>query len=143
LFWYFNKKNRNIDCLKVEKEARLPVLLRGIFGFCANISAVNALRLISLAKATVIINSNPIIVAFLGYILLKERISIYDMVGIAVTFIGVVVFLMDSFGSNNDADFLTDLLGCISAFCCSIFASGAYLSIRKAGNGAHFLMLGF
>jgi drug/metabolite transporter (DMT)-like permease len=118
-------------------------MLRGIFGCGGNIAACTALKFIPLAKATVIINTNPIFVAIFGYIILKERISVYDMGGISVTFLGVIVFLMDSFGANYDADFLTDLLGSFSAFCCSLFTAGAVLSIRKVGGRAHILMLGF
>ena len=116
-------------------------MLRGIFGFLGNISACTALYFIPLAKATVIINTNPIFVAIFGYILLKEQISLYDMGGIAVTFLGVVIFLMDSFGSQEGTDFISDLIGCLSAFGCSVFTAGAVLSIRKVGGRAHFLML--
>lgn len=87
--------------LKFPKEARTPLILRGMFGFGGNIFAVTALKLIPLAKSTVIINTNPIFVAIFGVLLLKENISGYDMGGIFVTFMGVVIFLLDSFWTSN------------------------------------------
>jgi drug/metabolite transporter (DMT)-like permease len=97
LFWYLQKKNPKNDIVKVPKEARLPLMLRGMFGFGGNIFAVTALKLIPLAKATVIINTNPIFIGIFGVLLLKEQISGFDIAGIFVTFSGVVIFLLDSF----------------------------------------------
>jgi drug/metabolite transporter (DMT)-like permease len=72
-------------------------MLRGIFGFGGNIFAVTSFKLIPLTKATVIINTNPIFIGIFGVLLLKEQISGFDVAGIFVTFMGVVIFLLDSF----------------------------------------------
>jgi drug/metabolite transporter (DMT)-like permease len=74
--------------------------MRGIFGFGGNIFAVMALKLIPLGKATVIIYTNPIFVAIFGRLILKERVSNYDIAGILVTFSGVLIFLLDSLTSG-------------------------------------------
>jgi drug/metabolite transporter (DMT)-like permease len=97
LFWYLQKKNPKDDIVKIPKEARLPLMLRGIFGFGGNIFAVTSFKLIPLTKATVIINTNPIFIGIFGVLLLKEQISGFDVAGIFVTFMGVVIFLLDSF----------------------------------------------
>jgi len=67
-----------------------------MFGLGGNIFAVTSLKLIPLAKSTVIINTNPIFIGILAVLLLKEQISGYDIAGIFVTFGGVVIFLLDS-----------------------------------------------
>ena len=76
--------------------------MRGVFGFFANIAGVVAIRMIPLAKATVLFYTNPIWIAVFGYLILKERITIFDMGGIAATFIGVYIFTMDPFGHNSN-----------------------------------------
>jgi drug/metabolite transporter (DMT)-like permease len=96
MFWYIQKKNPKNDIVKIPKDARLPLILRGMFGFGGNIFAVTSLKMIPLAKSTVIINTNPIFIGILGVLLLKEQISAYDIAGIFVTFGGVVIFLLDS-----------------------------------------------
>jgi drug/metabolite transporter (DMT)-like permease len=97
LFWYLQRLNPKNDILKIPKEARTPLVLRGIFGFGGNIFAVTSLKLIPLAKSTVIINTNPIFVGLFGVLVLKEKISGFDIAGIILTFLGVVVFLIDTF----------------------------------------------
>ncbi len=92
------------DIFKVPKEARLPLILRGIFGFTANITGAIAVRLIPLAKATVLFYTNPIFIAFLGWVILKEHITIFDMCGVAATFIGVLIFTTNPFASNGIFD---------------------------------------
>jgi len=87
------------DIFRVPKEARLPLILRGVFGFTANIAGTIAVRLIPLAKATVLFYTNPIFIAFFGWIILKEHITVYDMAGVAATFIGVVIFTTDPFSN--------------------------------------------
>ncbi len=147
MFWYLSNKKPKDDILKVPQEARKPLILRGMFGFGGNIFAVTAFKLIPLTKATVIINTNPIFIAIFGVIILKEHISGYDMGGIFVTFIGVVIFLLDSFQTSNkivnEVDYWVDILGCLSAFGCSMCTAGALLSIRKVGGRTHVLLLGF
>jgi drug/metabolite transporter (DMT)-like permease len=102
IIYYQSRNNPNVDILKVPKEARLALILRGIFGFGTNITATKALKLIPLGKATVIIYSNPIFVALFGWLILKEKVSNYDIGGILVAFLGVIIFLKNSLISSAD-----------------------------------------
>ena len=77
--------------------------MRGVFGFTANICGYTAIKLIPLAKATVLFYTNPIFIAIIGYLILKEKITNYDIGGIACTFIGVWIFTMDPFNPNKEA----------------------------------------
>jgi drug/metabolite transporter (DMT)-like permease len=58
------------------------------------------MKIIPLAKATVLFYTNPIFIAVFGWFILKEHITIYDMFGVATTFIGVVIFTLDPFSSK-------------------------------------------
>ena len=53
--------------------------------------------MIPLAKATVLFYTNPIFIAFFGWLIIKEHVTGYDLVGIATTFTGVVIFVYDPF----------------------------------------------
>lgn len=100
LEWKTPHKNRDTsDIFQVPKLARIPLIMRGVFGFTANITGTIAMKLIPLAKATVLFYTNPIFIAFFGWIILKEHITVYDMAGVAATFIGVVIFTTDPFSS--------------------------------------------
>ena len=110
------------DIFKVPKEARFPIILRGIFGFTSNIAGTIAMRLIPLAKATVCFYTNPIFIAFFGWLLLKEHITGFDIIGIVATFIGVVIFMNDPFDqSSADSVYITsherliDIIGTLVA----------------------------
>jgi len=137
------------DIFKVPKEARLPLILRGIFGFTSNIAGTIAMKLIPLAKATVLFYTNPIFIAILGWIILKEHITVFDMCGVAATFIGVVIFTTNPFASNDivekemsSNEKLIDLIGSLIALFGATQNAGAMISIRKVGGRTHFMMLG-
>jgi drug/metabolite transporter (DMT)-like permease len=137
------------DIFKVPKEARLPLILRGIFGFTSNIAGTIAMKLIPLAKATVLFYTNPIFIAILGWIILKEHITVFDMCGVAATFLGVVIFTINPFASNDviekemsSNEKLIDIIGSLMALFGATQNAGAMLSIRKVGGRTHFMMLG-
>ena len=89
---YINKKDESKDVFNVPKEARKFLGLRGAFGYFGNILGNTAMQLIPLAKYTVLFYTNPIFIALFGWILLKEKITNYDIIGIMATFIGVYIF---------------------------------------------------
>ena len=110
------------DIFKVPKAARLPLILRGIFGYTSNIAGTIAMKLIPLAKATVLFYTNPIFIAFLGWIILKEHITVFDMCGVAATFIGVVIFTTNPLATKDvvekelsSNEKLIDLIGSLLA----------------------------
>lgn len=130
------------------KEALTPLLLRGFFGFSSNICGVAAMRMIPLAKATVLFYTNPIFIGILGYIFLKETVTPFDMVGIGATFLGVVIFTMNPFSSGSEPTLIdegeswADFIGTIVAIMGAAQAAAAMLCIRKVGGRTHFLILG-
>ena len=123
--------------------------MRGLFGVVANIAGNTAFKYIPLAKMTVLFYTNPIFIAIFGYLVLKERMTNYDIGGIAATFLGVYIFTMDPFGHGyasqvlefNSREWWLDILGCSLALIGALGNAGAMLSIRKVGGRTHFLML--
>ena len=128
------------DNFSVPKGARLPLVMRGLFGFCGNISAATSTKLTSLANFTVIQYTNPIFIAFLGVILLKEHLSLFDYVLILTTFLGVVTFTSDQLTVFTLS--FRDLLGMSMALSCAIWTALAMMTIRLVGGRTHPLMLG-
>jgi drug/metabolite transporter (DMT)-like permease len=126
--------------LKVPSNVRLAWILRGVFGFAGNISFTFAVRLIPLAKVTVIHYTNPIFIAVLGFFIVKEKPSISDLIGIGTTFTGVLVFMMNN-QTETDTDLQNDIFGSIMALSCAIFTAAAMISIKKVGGKTHVLML--
>ena len=128
------------DNFSVPEGARFPLVMRGLFGFCGNISAATSTKLTSLANFTVIQYTNPIFVAFIGLVLLKEHLSAFDYVLILTTFLGVVAFTSDQLTVFT----LTarDLLGMSLALSCAIWTALAVTTIRVVAGRTHPLMLG-
>ena len=101
VIYHLNRKDKG-DILKVPREVRIPWLMRGIYGFLANICVANAFQYISLAKTTILIYMNPIFIGLLANAFLGERITNYDVAAIVVTFTGVVVFISNSLTYDNE-----------------------------------------
>ncbi len=131
-------------------EVRTPFILRGIFGFTSNILLFQALKYIPLSKVTVLFYTNPIFIAVIGYVMLKDKLTNFDLGGIGATFLGVYIFTMDPFGSDknkhqiifNSVEWWLDLLGSGLATFGALNTAAAMIAIRKVGGKAHFLMLG-
>ena len=96
-----SKGNRSVDLFKVPEGARVSWLMRGIFGWIANIALTASYQFIPLSRATVLFFTAPIWIGVFGTLILKEKITTFDKVGIAITFIGVYIFTMDPFSSSK------------------------------------------
>ncbi len=75
--------------------------MRGLFGFAGNIFVNYAIKMIPLSKFTVLFYTNPFFIALFGWMVLKERITLYDMLGIGATFLGVYIFTRDPISSSH------------------------------------------
>jgi len=140
VIYHLNGKGK-VDIMIVPKEVRTPWLMRGIFGFFANICIASAFQYISLAKTTIIIYMNPKFIGLLANAFLGEKISNYDVAAIVMTFTGVVVFISNSLTAYNDS-FEKESLGSMLAIFSAFFIATSMLSIRKTGGKVHILMPG-
>jgi drug/metabolite transporter (DMT)-like permease len=140
VIYNLNGKDKG-DILTVPREVRTPWLMRGVYGFLANICVANAFQYISLAKTTIMIYMNPIFIGLLANAFLGERITNYDVAAIFVTFTGVVVFISNSLTDDNES-FERETLGSVLAIFSAFFIATSMLSIRKTGGKVHILMPG-
>jgi hypothetical protein len=62
----------------IPKQCQTALIIRGIFGFCGNIFAATTVKMITLAKATVIINRNPVFIDLFGVLIMNEMTSAND-----------------------------------------------------------------
>lgn len=141
------RHNRAYDIFTIPKGARAPLLLRGFFGFASNLATAIAMKLLPLSKATILFYTNPIFIGIFGWLFLNEKITNYDIAGVAATFLGVVIFTNDPFSSAqqavSDVEWMNDFIGTTSAIIGAIITAGAMLSIRKVGTQCYPMNLPF
>lgn len=106
------------------------LVLRGLSGFVALSCFYFALTELPLADATLIMYTNPVFTGILAAIFLKESIGWPDIVGIAVSLLGVVLVAQPSviFGGGEDA---LNLLAVGVGMAGAILSAVAYVTVRK------------
>ena len=96
----------------IKRAQILPLLLRGICGFCAFAGAAMAVKLIPFSIHQIIQNLMPSIVAILACCFLHERITLYELVAIILCFIGVSIV---AFGGQKKQEVTIDDDGQVSS----------------------------
>eukprot|EP00002_Diphylleia_rotans_P000012 TRINITY_DN10006_c0_g1_i1.p1 TRINITY_DN10006_c0_g1~~TRINITY_DN10006_c0_g1_i1.p1 ORF type:complete len:486 (-),score=116.52 TRINITY_DN10006_c0_g1_i1:369-1826(-) len=147
------------------EKSRKYLISRGVFGFFSVTGYYYSIRLMNLSDAVVVAFLIPPFTAIGAAFVLKEKFSFVDGMTTVASLIGVILVVRPTFlfgsdesdepadsasdennndsnsGSNNNqetewsADFQR-LMGAICGVGSAIFASGAYISIRKAGKEA-------
>ena len=59
---------------------------------------ITSLRMTSVASSVILVTAHPIIVGPISHFLLKERLSIVNIIGIMVSFLGVIVLVYGNYG---------------------------------------------
>lgn len=107
-----------------------PLLfLRGIFGACAFFTMIYAYVHLPLADATVIILMNPVLVAVMAAVILKEKLSPRALVCIMASLAGVVLVTKPGFLFAHASHL--DHMGVLMALGAVFFRASGILSIRK------------
>jgi drug/metabolite transporter (DMT)-like permease len=91
-------------------------LLRGIAGAAAMISYYLAIHLTSSGRATLLVNTYPLFVAILGFLIFKEKISRNTIVSLVVCTTGVLLILNDGSNYNIYGDMIALGSGIASGF---------------------------
>jgi drug/metabolite transporter (DMT)-like permease len=110
----------------------------GQLGFLSfNISVMYA----PVSLAFIIFNTNPFMISVLGLLLNGEPIHRYEIVGMLLSFIGLVVLSWSSLTSQDGqgSDFSEKLIGIIASFACAVFFSVSCVVNRKLKD-VHFLV---
>jgi len=123
LFWSISMFFRE----KVTNKDKLRMFLCGVFGVAANqLLFFKGLDQTSTINASIIMVASPIIVALLSAIILKEKPSIYRVVGIIIGLAGACFIILQENNANEGASFIGNLLIILNAT-----SYGLYLVLVK------------
>ncbi len=107
---------------KVERKDELRLMLCGLFGICLNqLLFFEGLNLTSPINAAIIMTFNPIMVLVLGALLIKERITLLKVLGIAIGGAGAICIILSNDGTDKTTSVLGDLFILINAFSYAIY----------------------
>lgn len=109
---------------------------RCLMGAVAMFTSFATIRLLPLAEATMLSYLSPVMLAVLGWVLLREQLSARRIGGVALGFAGAAVFFLPaSAGVLPDAGGLGVALGLLTA----VLTAGALIQVRRLtllGEGA-------
>jgi drug/metabolite transporter (DMT)-like permease len=91
-------------------------ILRGVFGAIAMISYYFAIQLTSSGRATLLVNTYPVFVAILSFLIFKEKIAGRSIVSLMICTAGVLFVLNDGSHYNIYGDLVALGSGIASAF---------------------------
>jgi drug/metabolite transporter (DMT)-like permease len=125
LFWVVSIFTKNE---KIEKNDYLKFAICGLFGVAANqLMFFEGLHHTSTINASILMVTNPILVLILATVMLKERLSIRKILGVAIGLIGaVLLILFKANGVNEQSSFGGDILILLNAT-----SYGIYLILAK------------
>ena len=110
-----------------------------VFGVCQNAIYLGlnfvAMQWIEASLASIIASSMPLLVAFAGWAILRERLSTLGMIGMALGFAGVVLIMGSRLGGGVDP------LGVALCVIAAIALTIATLSMRNASSGGNLMMV--
>lgn len=108
LFWLFSLKDAK-EPIKDKKDFGL-ILLCAFFGVAQNqLLFFKGLSLTSPINASVIMTTSPVIVMITAYLMGREKLTIYKIVGVIISAIGAYLLLTKDGISLTEGNFLGDL----------------------------------
>ncbi|XP_073816767.1 solute carrier family 35 member G1 [Musca autumnalis] len=128
---------------------RVILLLRCFMGTTGLMLSFYAFRHMPLADASVIIFSTPVFVAIFARVFLKEQCSLFNIVTIVLTLVGVVLITRPPFVFGESTASLEaeryegkhyDIWGPVAAISSTLFGANVYILLR-ALKGLHFSVI--
>lgn len=118
------------------------LILRGVLGFLGLSCFFYALTHLPLGDATVIMYINPMFVALLAAVVLRERVGGVEIGAVLVSLVGVVLVARPTalFGARVEP---LDMVAVGVAFLAACFSAGAYTTVRALGGKAEPLVVVF
>ncbi len=114
------RAERNKSDSKQIKKQLMGVIFPGFFMALHFMSWIGAVKLTTVANSTMIINVQIIIIPILGFLFLKEKVTVWEIVGIASAFLGMTIVGIGDF-RLEPMNFRGDLLTFFSANCLAIY----------------------
>ena len=110
-----------------------------IFGMCQNALYLGlnfyAMKTIEASVASIIASSMPLMVAVASWVIFKERLPVFGMVGLILGIVGVTMIMATRIEAGVDS---TGIALCVVA---AIALTVATLSLRNASSGGNLLMI--
>lgn len=101
---------------KVDKKDLFKMALCGLFGVAANqMMFFSGLNLTSTINASIIMVCSPIIVAILSFIIIKDKLTIVKIIGIALGLIGACLLIINNASSDGQGSYFGDILILLNA----------------------------
>ena len=131
------------------RRARIPLwgrkrsllILRGLLGFGGLYSFYRALTLLPLAEVTVIHYLNPLLTSILAALILRERIGRRLLGAVVLSMAGVLAVTRPAFLFGGIH--ALNVHGVAAALSGTLFASGAYVTVRHLAKSEHPLVIVF
>lgn len=136
-----------------DPKVRKWLLFRGSCGFFGVFGMYYALMYLSISDAVLITFLSPSLTILLAWLILRERITYWEVLGSTVSFLGVFLIIRppflfgDSFADNGDNDSVVEssnpkqrLIASLIALWGSLCSSAVYIIIRFIGKRAHAII---
>ena len=75
----------------VDKKSTGPLIFRSIQGTMTNIINFSLVKYLPLTMIAIVTNMAPLIAMVLAYFILKEKLTIFDVTMLTLTFLGIVI----------------------------------------------------
>jgi drug/metabolite transporter (DMT)-like permease len=121
-------------------------VLMGLFGiFLNNVLQFSGLKETTVVNCTLISATSPAITAFFAFFIIRERLSLFSWIGIAVSFAGVLTVVSDgSWEVIRQIDFhVGDVLCFLSQISWAFYSFAALNVMRRVSVGVTTLWAGF
>ena len=130
-----SKEELPADVIDLPSSWRKLCVLRAVFGSLALWAFFSSVKYTSISKANILFFTGPLYVPFLAYFFIGEQISKIDVLALLMGFIGIIM-INNPFSEYDSSN--SELFGGFIAALGGIFASFAWVVIRKMGGKVHF-----
>ena len=127
-------KYNGVGCFDIKREYSTTLFFRCIFGSGGLILNTLQYNLLSLSKGQAIYYTYPIWTAINGWIFLGEKLTKYDIIGIASAFTGVLLLIFNRQTVQGAALHTESPYGVPVALSCAFIISIGDIFSRKLGN---------
>ncbi|KAI8376641.1 hypothetical protein EDC96DRAFT_495297 [Choanephora cucurbitarum] len=141
-----------LGCLLLKKHplgepgVRGWLFVRGLAGTIGLSLFFYSITQLPLADATVVFFLGPSLTAILAALVLGEAFTLFDGICSAVCMVGVILVSKPHFlfgGQNDTTDDVSEWKRLFAVFCAflgAVMSAVAYVTVRKIGRGAHFMV---
>lgn len=98
------KKEYRVELLKVNKKQLLMMVGIGIILAFHFMFWITSLTLTSVASSVILVTAHPILVGPMSHILLKERLSFRNGIGILCAIFGIIILVYGNYGFSSSID---------------------------------------